>query len=302
MHFGLVLKTYRGDYAYAKRLLESFHKYNVDSLSLIVVVPREDINFFAEVVCETVILIADSEIPVQQFQVGDLPRRFRSNRDSAPEVGYLNQRILKLGFHRLQIFDAFLVVDSDTEFVRPIRRSDYIGDSERPIVSRRPLSDLQRDAFYWQRYGAHLQGELASLQQLLVPQRPYADVNFCNQVISAAAMSRFENEFLNPRGLDFRGIIALSEYEMLWYLRWCETHCLDLVEFGGERTLTIHHQGQHLNLVNYSTGFVEIPPEYAAVIVNSNWSRQYGVVGFDSPPLLRYLSEGAYAEWLRLRA
>ena len=43
-NFAFMLKTYREDFLYTKRLVETFVKYNVDNIHLFIVIEEQSIN------------------------------------------------------------------------------------------------------------------------------------------------------------------------------------------------------------------------------------------------------------------
>ena len=82
-----MLKTYKEDYAYYKRLIDTFLKYNVDHIRLYVVVPEKDMQLF-QVAEEEIIVIKEESLPVAYFK----------KKYNGFAQGYLNQQIVKLSF------------------------------------------------------------------------------------------------------------------------------------------------------------------------------------------------------------
>ena len=105
------------------------------------------------------------------------------------------------------------------------------------------------------------------------------------------------NSKLEDLGMSFADAMFESLYEFFWYGAWAlatgELTCReDLVR-------VVQHQGDHVALHLAGVRNESLAASYVGVIVNSNWSRQYGLVDFDRPPINRYLIEGSWADWLR---
>ena len=103
-----MLKSYGGDFDIAARLVTSFSAHNVEFLPLDIVVPPEDVEKFSIFLSDQISVISEDTIPT----------RFAVNQVNGIRPGYINQEIVKLAFHRLKRFEAYLCLDSDAIFLR----------------------------------------------------------------------------------------------------------------------------------------------------------------------------------------
>jgi hypothetical protein len=82
----LMLKSYAGDFAFAKRLVESFKRQNPEGLTLFCVVPASDLSLFAPLAAEHVVVMDE----------GPFEKYFVSEELNGTRAGYINQEIVKL--------------------------------------------------------------------------------------------------------------------------------------------------------------------------------------------------------------
>ena len=123
MHsLAILLKSFAGDLEYARRLLVSFTRFNVDAIPLFVVVPDGDIEAFSPCITANMTLVPESALG--RYLVTEPVHGIRP--------GYINQEIIKLAFWELGLADNYFCVDSDAEFIRPIHWSDFMHDEGTP--------------------------------------------------------------------------------------------------------------------------------------------------------------------------
>jgi hypothetical protein len=116
-----------------------------------------------------------------------------------------------------------------------------------------------------------------------------------HQVFSSRVLSSFRDEFLGPRGWDYADALALSPYEFSWYAMWLQkAHPID-VHVREPLVKVFHNEDQHVAAILSGITESDIARGYLAVVVNSNYSRDLGLVsaGEDKPSaLVPYLSYG----------
>lgn len=285
-----MLKSYRDDLPYVERLLASFHHFNTDRLPLFLVVPRRDLGLFEPLIDERVHLMADEEVTSDHLAPG-------RSRLSDDRLGIANAGVTKLAFGRPGICRHYFAIDSDTVFVRAFGRDDFLVEDESIIVAD-DYPEPSVDPFYSSRNIRHQVEALDRVAEVLgvspVPRHLRAHAG---QVMSAAIVASLE-ERLAQRSLTFSGAMELAIYEFFWYMTWALG---SPEEIGGRRSefiRVVHHQGEHLLLHLAGVTSEDVARGHLGVIVNSNWSRQYGLIDFDEPPIGDYLERGAWADRL----
>ena len=138
-----LLKTYGNDFLYAKRLIASYRQYNVDDISMFIVVPESDLELFG--------IFNDIDIKVlAEESVTDC----LVNDDSVFGIrpGFINQEIIKLAFWELNLCENYFCIDSDAEFIRDFYFSDFMFDENTPFSVLIEDNELAVDPEYYKEH------------------------------------------------------------------------------------------------------------------------------------------------------
>ena len=261
--FGMMLKSYCGDLALAQRLVQSFNNYNADAIPLTIVVPRDDLDLFAPMTNEQ-ISILDEEVFSPHLAIepfGDM------------RLGYINQQIIKLAFWERDIYDDYLVLDSDLVFIRPFRRRDFMANSSTPFSILVEDNELQTDARY---FAEHWQSRLDHLIQIkdiigLDDVRTLTCHN--HQVFSVLVLQSLMQDFMEPSGYSYADLIRLSPYEFSWYNFWLQKSQVIPVIIREPLVKMLHHDGQHLEYAVRGTTLDDVARGYVGIVINSSFAR-----------------------------
>lgn len=119
MKKALFCKSFRGDFDVLPQLLSSARDFAPD-MGLLLSVPKDDAA-----------LLRDSmEIPSQVSVICDEDYLAAEERSKS---GWFQQQICKLAMHRLDFADAYMMLDSDTYLIAPVR-DDHFVDGDRLVV------------------------------------------------------------------------------------------------------------------------------------------------------------------------
>ncbi len=259
-NFAFFLKTYRGDYDRAMRLLESFSIHNIERLPLYLACPKEDISLFAEKKYENVSVIAEETISIDVFI-----------EDEKWSKGYLNQEIFKLAFWELGLAKNYMCIDSDALFIRDFIKRDFMYDDEYPytilIEDNELHSDKLYNAIYWD-------GRLDWLKKIEdeVDFHPYRLLT-CHgfQIFSAEALENFKKFFLDEKSLTYKDIIRIAPFEFTWYNLWVQkTNCIP-IHFCEPLFKTFHLKQHHINALMNDMRIADWARGYIGIVVNSNY-------------------------------
>lgn len=281
----MLLKSYQGDFEYAKRMITSFNAYNVDRVSLYVVVPDEDFALFGEFATENIRLIGESA--------------FATHLVSEPvhgmRPGYINQEIIKLAFWELGLADNYFCVDSDAEFIRDFRTSDFMADETTPYSVLVEDRELEVEPQYYNQYWKTRSAEIQRIADLIGWKSPVIRTCHGHTVFSSKVLRSFVEGFLSPRNWDYKNALAESPYEFSWYNIWLQFAQPIAIHSREPWIKVFHHEGHHLEYLMRGVTVSDIARGYLGIVVNSNYSRDLGVVNASaSKPesLARYLSYG----------
>ena len=288
---GLLLKSYAGDFAYAQRMVESFHKHNADKLTLFIVIPDSDVELFSSMTGSNVEIF--SEDLLGKYLV-DSPVH-----DLRP--GYINQEIVKLAFWELGLTENYFCVDSDAEFIRDFGFSDFMANDTTPYTVLVEDKELLVEPRYYKQYWKTREDEIRHILDLVGLDTHVIRTCHGHQVFSAKVLRSLKERFLEPRGWSYVDALAESPYEFSWYNMWLQKDHGIEIHAREPFVKVFHHEGHHLEYILRGVTQADIARGYLAVVVNSNYSRDLGVVDSSaSKPetLSRYLSYGEVGQLL----
>lgn len=289
----LLLKSYRGDHAYAERLLDSFEQFNAEGLTLHCVVPAADRAMFADPARANVVVHAEEDVAAGHLvdaPIGDLRK------------GYANQEIVKLSFWETGLAANYFCVDSDAVFLRPFGADDFMHDADTPYTVLVEDNDLKIEPRY---YREHWVGREAAIRRIM------AEVGLdervmrtCHghQVFNSRVLESFVRDFLTPQGLTYAGALAISPYEFSWYAMWLQKARPIQIHQREPLVKVFHDADQYLAATMMGLTESDIARGYLAVVVNSNFSRSLGPLSLsaDKPAALApHLSYGEIARLMR---
>ena len=125
--FTLVVKSYFNDLNRAVRLVKSIREYNRDHIPLYFIVPCEDLTSFQDKLgTEDINFLVDTDIL-------ELTMSFSKSKEvSLPPV--IMQQVVKSEFWRLDIAENFLIIDSDSYFIKDFTVSDFMFNEDTPYT------------------------------------------------------------------------------------------------------------------------------------------------------------------------
>ncbi len=289
--FAMLLKSFAGDFTYAERMIASFHRFNRDNVTLYTVVPHADLALFAPLGSDTVILLAEEEF--SQHLVASAVHGMRA--------GYINQEIVKLAFWEKGLADNYLCVDSDAEFIRDFRVQDFMHDEQTPYSVLVEDKELEVEPTYYKQYWQSREAELRHIADLIGWTSPVMRTCHGHTVFSAKVLRSFVDDFLTPREWDYKDALAESPYEFSWYNIWMQFATPIDIHPREPWFKVFHHEGQHLEYLMRGITTPDIARGYLGIVVNSNYSRDLGLMSTSATKpesIARYLSYGELARVL----
>jgi hypothetical protein len=210
--FVLYCKSYSTDLKRVVRLARSIHQHNVEHIPFYVSVPQTELALFREHLSGLQVeLLADEDIlnashPGMAQQVARMP-------------GYLAQQVVKSEFWRMGICKAYLCLDSDAFFIRPIRMADFIAPDGAPYTMLDEAHDLLEDALQHKRQRVidAFVREADLVQQLFGRNgRRYSFGPF-PLVWDRAVWLSLDERYLQPRNMTLADAISQAPIESRWY-------------------------------------------------------------------------------------
>lgn len=256
----LYTKSYSGDLYRLKILIESIKKYNVDSIPYYVSVPQNEIDLFKQSIdCEYVNLVADEDIYVVTHQ------------------NWHTQQIVKSSFWKLGICENYVMIDSDSYFIKEFHVSDFMYDEVTPYT----VMHEQKNLFEWtSRYHTDLgfdpflsfnEARLPIMKLFGRPGRLY-DFGPGPIIWSCKVWESLEQEYLVPNGLKFENLIQSVPSEFTWYGEYLlVSKKIDILPVEPMFKF-FHFKQQYIDFKNQGYTETNFKQNYLGIVMQSNWN------------------------------
>lgn len=286
----LLLKSYRLDFDYARRLIDSFEQHNPEGLPLFCVVPSDDIDLFSPLASPTVTILDESVFSPY----------FTFEEVHGIRPGYINQEIVKLSFWELGLAESYFCVDSDAVILRDLHVSDFLAPDNAPYTVMAEDNELKVEPRYFGQYWASRESALRRIAETVGLSDPVLRTCHGHQVMSSTVLASFVTEFLTPRGWTYLDTLRVAPYEFSWYTFWLQARAPIPIHVREPLVKVFHHEGQHLEYILRGITTADMSRGYVAAVINSNYARDMGLLSLDAAKpeaLAPYLS---YSELARL--
>ena len=263
----LYCKSYRRDFLRLKRLLSSITRYNADSIPFYISTPNSDRELLEEVLgANGYFWVADEEI------VAANPRADLDHYRAMP--GGLSQQIIKAEFWRLGYSNNYLCLDSDSQFIREFKLSDFV--SKEGI----PYSVLHQNKEFFQiaenrghrKIQHNLRVESECVKTLFDREGPNfycapAPFNW-----SAKVWQSLDEQYLQPRNISLWELISDKHPESLIYGEaLMNYHAIPLLPIE-PIFRTYHYDWQFYLMKRFGETEEKLAKNYLGVIYQSNWN------------------------------
>jgi len=272
MHtLGMLLKTYRGDLTYAERLITSYTKHNVNNIPLFIVTPQSDLGAFKKFTNDYIKLLSDESITTHLVSDDNV---------NGIQPGYINQEIIKLAFWEKRVCKNYVCLDSDGQFIRDFFVSDFMYDADVPYTILLEDNELKVDPEYYHQHWQEREKWIRKIQETLglIDRRMLTCHGFA--ILSAKVLESLYKNFMSPRQLTYIDLIQMSPYEFSWYNMWLQKDNTIPLYMRESVFKCFHNQNQHLDYLKKGITLADIARGYLGLVINSNYSRKYGVVSY----------------------
>jgi len=214
--FAIVCKSFRRDVRRVVRLVESAAAHNRDGIPLFVSVPSADAALFRDALpAGAVELVHDEAIVGAHPQASglNLLQRYQSTPGSHA------QQVVKSEAWRLLGCGSYLCADSDTVFLRPFSRADFLSPAGHPYTvlhQSREFMQLAIDRGY-DKVNENFIAESAQVKDFFGRQGPHHDFGPQPLLWSAKVWSDLHERVFAPRGWTLWDAIDRFPTEIRWY-------------------------------------------------------------------------------------
>ena len=208
----ILIKSYHNDVHRVVRLLNSIQHYNRDKIAVYVCVSKKDSELFREkLVAHSYKLVLDEDV---------LELTMKNSPVKIPAMdGYMLQQVVKSEFWRLGLCENFLIIDSDSYFIKDFYISDFIWKDNIPYT----IMNEGRHQREWAARGGNLKflrqyKELRDRGKMLFGrQGPYFDFAPTPMVCSCMVWQALYEKIAQPKGISFYDQILEFPCETQWY-------------------------------------------------------------------------------------
>ena len=207
----LYCKSYNKDVDRAKILLQSVVAFNKDNIPFYISVPSEDVQLFKDVLgTNNYTLITDENVLGEKLA-----------------QSWITQQTIKSSFWRLRLCHNYIMIDSDSYFIRPFYIKDFIFDEKNHIPYT--VMHEQKDLFSWTAKNVDILGfdPQVSFSECRLPIQTLFDrsgrlYDFGPGPIiwSSAVWSSLNEKYLKPNNLKFADLVNQVHSEFTWYGEW----------------------------------------------------------------------------------
>lgn len=199
----LYCKTFARDLNRVINLLDSIEKFNMDNIPVYISIPKDQINYFAPIL-DRVNLLFDEDV-----YTGNAP-------------GWKQQQIVKASFWKSHIANNYVCLDSDSYFIRPFYKKDFMYDNITPYT----VIHEQKELFSWSVGRTSIIGfdpktsfinDKQIIMNIFGRQGKYYDFGPVPTIWSSKVWRDLENNYLKPNNLTFEHAIEYCPSEFSWY-------------------------------------------------------------------------------------
>lgn len=256
----LYTKSYSKDLDRLAVSLESIKKHNVDNIPYYVSVPKYELDLFKNSLgTDYVNFVADEDIYFVESQ------------------NWKTQQIVKSNFWKLGFCENYLMMDSDSYFIKDFRRSDFIHDSGIPYT----VMHEQKDLFEWSFKNKGSLGfdpyegfcrERKAIMEVFGRVGKVYDFGPGPIIWNTQVWKSLEENYLLPNNLKFSNLIEFMPSEFSWYGEYfLISKAISLYPI--EPLFKFFHFSQQYS--DYKKqGYVEedFTQQYFGIVMQSNWN------------------------------
>lgn len=259
-NIAILLKTYRGDFRYIPRLLDSYIEYNKDEIPLYIVMPEADVELFSKTFQSYVPFI--KKIISEETFISDRVKKLN---------GWKVQQVVKLSFWELGLCDNYFCIDTDSYFIRDFYVNDFMYDEKIPYTILFEDKELKTDPeyrMYWDVRQKQLEKICESIEYY--PKKLMTCHGF--QIFSTVVLENLKEVFMKEKGYDYVDLLEIAPYEFSWYNFWIQkTEIIPI--YICEPLFKTFHLREH-QAIAYLRKMTEkdIARAYIGIVVQSNWN------------------------------
>jgi hypothetical protein len=266
----LFCKSYKKDVLRVKNLIDSIHLFNQDNIPLFISTPFEDKKIF------DAYINPKSYIWIDDLEICKANPKFK-NEFLENIQGHTSQQIIKSEFWRLGLCQNYLCLDSDAEFIKNFKKSDFLDPNGVPYIIMHTADDFINEMKHngKEEVIQNFLRESALVKKFF--QRTGTDYDFGPSpfIWSGKVWEYLDEEILSKKNMSIWDAIKLFPMEMRWY---GETFLAsNMVSRKSLKPLfkVYHYDWQFKNDLKNGIGINHLKNSHLGIVQQSNWNKNF---------------------------
>lgn len=264
MHnIALFVTSWKGDITRVKKLHESILKYNVDQIPFYIIVSKDDIQIFKQIIGEEEITYIEEETINPYKGVFD---------------GWRMQQVNKINFATLGLAKNYFTLDSDCFFIKPFYKDDFIAYDDIPYTTVFDDNVYQLTCQNYEGWKDNHGREFIDLVhkdwqrniRKIIPNKFKKALHYgpCPTTFNSEVWQHFFKNYLQPNNLTVADIINHVPNEYGWYGEYLMyTKLIEIIPT--ESQFLCMHSKEQYDWFLANIPFEQVKRVYLGVIVNS---------------------------------
>ena len=252
----LYCKSYRNDVDRAKVLLDTVTQYNVDKLPFYISVPTGDIDIFKN-------------------KLGTLNYTLIPDESIDPMTsGWVGQQVVKAQFWKLGLCHNYLCLDSDSQFIKNFKKSDFMYTEDIPYTVCHEYKEffefMEKYPMPFDPHESFCKERLA-VMELFGRTGPIYDFGPSPTIWSTKVWKSLVDNYFTPNNLTVAQAFSVIPSEFTWYGEWLLAN--NIIPIYPREAIFKSYHYRHQYDLDKSMGITveKLAKYYFGYIINTNW-------------------------------
>ncbi|MBN37171.1 MAG: hypothetical protein CMI29_01775 [Opitutae bacterium] len=266
---GLFCKSFADDLDRFKNLIDSIDRYNTEKLPFFVSVPESDLELFKPLLSQSsyVNLLTDEDLLTQSNALGESRQKSYS--------GSLLQQIIKVAFGIMGNVSRYVVIDSDSFFIRPFGKKDFLSEDGTPVTIMHKCEDLLG---FCEANGMHFvhtnyEKERIKLQGLFGRTGEIYDFGPTPVVWGSEVWQILKEDYLDKKNVCLAALIFKYPSELLVYGEALLEYKPFPIRPKDPLFKVFHYREQFEALEDEDKSEATLSKNYLGIVLQSNWNK-----------------------------
>ncbi len=266
---GLFCKSFADDLDRFKNLIDSIDRYNTEKLPFFVSVPESDLELFKPLLSQSsyVNLLTDEDLLTQSNALGESRQKSYS--------GSLLQQIIKVAFGIMGNVSRYVVIDSDSFFIRPFGKKDFLSEDGTPVTIMHKCEDLLG---FCEANGMHFvhtnyEKERLKIQGLFGRTGEIYDFGPTPVVWGSEVWQMLKEDYLDKKNVCLAALISKYPSELLVYGEALLEYKPFPIRPKEPLFKVFHYREQFEALEDEDKSEATLSKNYLGIVLQSNWNK-----------------------------